>query len=80
MAIQIKAGNEVLGRLCDALGINPLKTPVRKIVIECDVESVLTAYVVCYGGEKVAEVLTEAFRVVPAADVTVDDCGNVTVK
>lgn len=82
----IEAGWQTAKKLCDALGIT---FPVRRLVIECDVEGVTTVYAVGFLKDKdanlVRDVLSTAnaegsIRIEPVADVIVDDCGNVTVK
>ncbi len=64
MAFNPQSGHLWLERLCKALGIDPAKRPVRRIVIDAEVDSAVVVYVQEYldeqpGRETVPDVIAE---------------------
>lgn len=48
----IKAGSGIINRLCEVLGIDPEKTPVRRIVIDAACDRAVNVYVQQYLDEQ----------------------------
>jgi hypothetical protein len=79
-----------LDRLCRAIGIDPKATPVKRIVIDANVNNAVMVYVQMYldeqpGREAVPDVLADAVRseavtIQQVKRIDVDDTGNVQME
>jgi|HubBroStandDraft_1064217.scaffolds.fasta_scaffold321097_3 hypothetical protein len=78
--------DEGIRKLCRALGIDPDKTPVTKIVLECGIAETLTAHVKIHMTNDAVDVATAIFEkqfakighfTGPDCDLIVDEFGKV---
>ncbi len=72
------------GKLAEAVGLDPKKTPIKRIVIDCACDSIVMVYVQMYldGGDKLLGALQElraddCVKVQVVESLDVDDKGNV---
>ncbi len=87
MACQYNAGHDFGAKLARAVGLDPDQTPITRIVIDCNINSLVMVYVQMplATGDAVPETLAElvadeCVKVVPVRQVDVDPDGTVRVK